>query len=114
VPHGKGPPLKHLGVDEIHLGKKTKFLTVSSNLESAEPLWFGRERKTETLDEFFKNELTAGQRKRIEAAGFTWTDSEIGLKAEFPAVLTLYASGLKKPGRKLKTMEKHGQEPRGS
>lgn len=64
----KRPPLKHLGVDEIHLGKKTKFLTVASNLESAEPLWFGRERKTETLDEFFKNELTAGQRKRIEAA----------------------------------------------
>ena len=64
----KQPPLKQLGVDEIHLGKKTKFLTVASNLESAEPLWFGRERKTETLDEFFKTELTAGQRKRIEAA----------------------------------------------
>jgi transposase len=64
----KRAPLKHLGVDEIHLGKKTKFLTVASNLESAEPLWFGRERKTETLDEFFKTELRAGQRKRIEAA----------------------------------------------
>src|SRR5450432_4830555 len=64
----KRAPLKHLGVDEIHLGKKTKFLTVASNLESTEPLWFGRERKTETLDEFFKTELRAGQRKRIEAA----------------------------------------------
>lgn len=64
----KRPPLKHLGVDEIHLGKKTKFLTVASNLESAEPLWFGRERKTETLDQFFQAELTAGQRQRMEAA----------------------------------------------
>ena len=43
------PALHELGVDEIHLGKKVKFLTVASNLESGEPLWFGRERKKETL-----------------------------------------------------------------
>ena len=64
----KRPPLKHLGMDEIYLGKKTKFLTVASNLESAEALWFGRERKRETLDAFCKAEVAAGQRKRIEAA----------------------------------------------
>ena len=46
-------PLKHLGVDEIHLGKKDKFITVASNLETGEPLWFGRERKQETLESFF-------------------------------------------------------------
>ena len=57
-----------MGVDEIHLGKKQKFLTVVSNLETAEPLWFGRERKQETLDEFFDQELTVGQRKGIKAA----------------------------------------------
>ncbi len=34
-----------MGVDEIHLGKKEKFLTVVSNLETGEPLWFGKERK---------------------------------------------------------------------
>ena len=39
------PALRQLGVDEIHLGKKEKFLTVASNLESGEPVWFGRERK---------------------------------------------------------------------
>ena len=60
-------PLKHAGVDEIHLGKKDKFITVVSNLESGEPLWFGRERKKETLDEFFRAELRAPQRRRIEA-----------------------------------------------
>jgi transposase len=57
-----------MGVDEIHLGKKQKFLTVVSNLETGEPLWFGRERKKETLDEFFDQELSVRQRRGIEAA----------------------------------------------
>ena len=60
--------LKHLGVDEIHMGKKDKFITVVSNLQTGEPLWFGRERKRETLDEFFRTELRPSQRKNIEAA----------------------------------------------
>lgn len=62
------PALTQMGVDEIFLGKKQKFITVVSNLETCEPLWFGRERKRETLDEFFRTELSAGQRKRITAA----------------------------------------------
>jgi len=62
------PALRHMGVDEIFLGKKTKFVTVVSNLESGEPLWFGVERKKETLDEFFRSQLSARQRQRIEAA----------------------------------------------
>ena len=37
--------LRQMGVDEIYLGKKQKFLTVVTNLETGEPLWFGRERK---------------------------------------------------------------------
>jgi transposase len=60
--------LKQMGVDEIYRGKNDKFLTVVSNLETGEPLWFGKERKKETLDEFFRTELRGGQRKRIEAA----------------------------------------------
>jgi transposase len=62
------PALRQMGVDEIHLGKKQKFLTVVSNLETGEPLWFGRERKKETLDEFFDQELSTRQRRGIEAA----------------------------------------------
>jgi transposase len=62
------PGLRQIGVDEIHLGKKQKFLTVVCNLETAEPLWFGRERKKETLDEFFRQELKARQRRGIQAA----------------------------------------------
>ena len=62
------PALKHMGVDEIWLGKRTKFLTVVSNLESSEPLWFGRDRTQATLDAFFREELSRGQRQRIVAA----------------------------------------------
>ena len=39
-----------------------------SNLETGEPLWFGRNRKEETLDEFFRTQLNARQRERIAAA----------------------------------------------
>jgi transposase len=48
------PALRQMGVDELYLGKKQKFLTVVTNLETGEPLWFGGERKKETLDEFFE------------------------------------------------------------
>ena len=60
--------LRQIGVDEIHLGKKQKFLTVVCNLETSEPLWFGRERKKETLDEYFRTALSPRQRRGIEAA----------------------------------------------
>jgi transposase len=62
------PVLAQMGVDEIYLGKKQKFITVVSNLGSVEPIWFGRERKKETLDEFFQKELSTSQRMRITAA----------------------------------------------
>jgi transposase len=62
------PPLRQMGVDEIYRGKKGKFLTVVCHLETAEPLWFGRERKKETLDDFFRSQLRSAQRQRIEAA----------------------------------------------
>ena len=43
----KKPDLCQMGVDEIYLGKKQKFLGVVCNLETGEPLWFGQERKQE-------------------------------------------------------------------
>jgi transposase len=64
----KKPALRQMGVDEIHMGKKQKFLTVVCNLETAEPLWFGRDRKKETLDAFFEEELSPRQRRNITAA----------------------------------------------
>lgn len=64
----KKPALRQMGVDEIYLGKKQKFLSVVCNLETGEPLWFGQERKKETLDGFFQTELSAKQRRGIQAA----------------------------------------------
>jgi len=55
--------LAQMGVDEIYFGKQMKFITVVSNLETGEPLWFGQDRKQETLDEFFRTQLSARQRK---------------------------------------------------
>lgn len=60
--------LRQMGVDEIYLGRSQKFLTVVSNLETGEPLWFGGERKKETLDEFFAGQLSKFQRRAIRAA----------------------------------------------
>jgi transposase len=75
------PPLRQMGVDEIHIGKKQKFLTVTCNLETGEPLWFGRERKKETLDAFFREELSARQRRSIEAACVDiWEPSRLSLE----------------------------------
>jgi transposase len=68
VAASKMPALVQMGVDEIYLGKKQKFITVASNLETGEPLWFGQERKKETLDEFFTSQLSSRQRMRITAA----------------------------------------------
>ena len=62
------PPLRQMGVDEIYKGKKDKFLTVVCNLATGEPLWFGKERKQETLDDLFRNQLVSRRRKRIEVA----------------------------------------------
>jgi len=61
-------PLREMGVDEIYFGKQMKFISVVSNLETGEPLWFGQDRKEETLDEFFRTQLNASQRNRIAAA----------------------------------------------
>jgi transposase len=62
------PALRQMGMDEIYRGKNDKFLTVVSNLETGEPLWFGKERKKETLEEYFRTQLRSGQRQRIAAA----------------------------------------------
>jgi transposase len=62
------PALREVGVDEIYLGKTQKFLTVVSNLETGEPLWFGQDRTEDTVDEFFRTQLSAFQRKHIRAA----------------------------------------------
>jgi len=87
----KKPALIQMGVDEIHLGKKQKFITVVSNLETAEPLWFGRERKKETLDEFFTGELNSRQRMRITAACVDmWEPFRLSIEQNAPNCRIVY------------------------
>jgi transposase len=85
------PALKQIGVDEIYRGKKDKFLTVVSNLETGEPLWFGKERKKDTLDEYFRTQLSRGQRKRIEAACVDmWEPFRLSIEHWAPACRIVY------------------------
>lgn len=85
------PALKQMGVDEIWLGKRVKFLTVVSNLESGEPVWFGRERTQATLDTFFREELSRGQRSRIRAACVDmWQAFTNSIQAWAPACRIVY------------------------
>jgi len=85
------PALRQMGVDEIYLGKKQKFVTVVSNLESREPLWFGGERKKETLDEFFRTQLSRKQRPRIEAACLDmWEPYRLSLQQWVPGCRVVY------------------------
>ena len=55
-------PLRYVGVDENYLGRRDKFLTVVSDLESGDPLWAARDPKRETLDWFVAEALTASRR----------------------------------------------------
>jgi transposase len=85
------PVLRQMGVDEIYLGKKQKFVTVVSNLESREPLWFGGERKKETLDEFFRSQLSRKQRSGIEAACLDmWEPYRLSLEEWVPGCRMVY------------------------
>ncbi len=85
------PSLRHMGVDEIYRGKKGKFLTVVCNLETGEPLWFGKERKKETLDEFLRSQLSSRQRKRIEAACVDmWEPFRLSIEEWAPACRIVY------------------------
>jgi len=85
------PALRQMGVDEIYRGKSDKFLTVVSNLETGEPLWFGKERKKETLDEFFKTQLRADQRRRIEAACVDmWEPFRLSMEEWVPGCRIVY------------------------
>jgi transposase len=85
------PTLRQMGVDEIYRGKNDKFLTVVSNLESGEPLWFGKERKKETLDEFFRTQLRSSQRRRIEAACVDmWEPFRLSIEEWVPGCRLVY------------------------
>jgi transposase len=58
--------LRILAVDEISIRKGHRYLTVVLDYESGRVVYVGKARKARTLTRFF-NQLSAGQRKAIEA-----------------------------------------------
>ena len=76
---------------EIFLGKKTKFLTVVSNLETREPLWMGKERKRETLDRFFAEALPPRLRRAVTAVCVDmWEPFRLSLQVHLPRARIVY------------------------
>jgi len=84
-------PLRYLGVDEIYLGQRDKFLTVVSDLERGEPVWVGRERKRETLDRFFAEALPPRRRRAIRAVCVDmWEPFTQSLRHHLPKARIVY------------------------
>src|SRR5262249_37507603 len=59
--------------------------------EPGEPLWFGKERKKETLDEFFRTQLRSSQRRKIEVACVDmWEPFRLSLEEWVPGCRIVY------------------------
>jgi len=85
------PPVHYLGVDEIFLGQRDKFLTVVSDLATGEPLWLGRERKQETLDRFFAEALPPARRRAVRAVCVDmWEPFRRSLQQHLPQAKIVY------------------------
>jgi len=64
--------LKSLGVDEISYKKRHRYATLVYDLDRARVLWVGEGKGRETIDRFFNEALSAGQRSRI-----TWASCDM-------------------------------------
>jgi len=85
------PALRQMGVDEIHLGRKQKFITVVSNLATGEPLWFGQERKQETLDTFMTGYPSSWQRSAVQAVCVDmWAPFRLSIEQWLPNCRIVY------------------------
>ena len=60
--------LKVIGVDEISYVKGKKYITLVYDLERSQVVWVGKGKGKETIDWFFQNKLSKGQRDRISHA----------------------------------------------
>lgn len=70
--------LKKVGIDEISYRKGHRYLTVVYDLERHHVVWVGKGRARDTIDRFFKEYLSPGQKKRIEVACCDMSPTYIG------------------------------------
>ena len=89
--------LRILAVDEISIRKGHSYLTVVLNYETGHVLYVGKERKARTLNRFF-NQLTAKQRKSIEAVVMDMWDPYIkAVKKNYPTPRSSLTSSMSWP-----------------
>jgi transposase len=70
--------LRMIGIDEISFCKGHKYATVVYDLERSCVVWVGRGKARETIDHFFRNELSRYQRKRIAFGCCDMSETFIG------------------------------------
>lgn len=83
--------LRKIGIDEISYRKGHQYATIVYDLEKRCVLWVGKGKGRETIDRFFKEELSEAQRLSITEASCDMSETFIGaIKEHCPnATLTL-------------------------
>jgi transposase len=74
--------LKCIGVDEVSYKKGHKYITVVYDLDRSCVLWVGEGKKRETIDTFFKTQLSDYQKKQIVWASCDMSETFIGALKE--------------------------------
>jgi transposase len=70
--------LKNIGIDEISYKKNHCYLTIVYDLDRNCVVWAGKGKARETIDRFFTDVLSEGQRKRIQFACCDMSKTYIG------------------------------------
>ena len=70
--------LKMIGIDDISYCKGHKYATIVYDLERSCVVWVGKGKARETIDNFFRNELSRYQRKRIVSGCCDMSETFIG------------------------------------
>lgn len=70
--------LTSIGIDEVSYKKGHKYITVVYDLDRRRVIWVGKGKRRETIDKFFKTELSAYQRANIKWACCDMSETFIG------------------------------------
>ncbi len=70
--------LKKIGIDEISYAKGHKYATVVYDLDRSCVVWVGRGKARQTIDQFFKDELSLYQKAKIKWACCDMSETFIG------------------------------------
>jgi transposase len=70
--------LKNLGIDEISYKRGHRYLTIVYDLDRRQVVWVGKGKGRKTIDYFFNEVMSAGQRKRVQTACCDMSRTYIG------------------------------------